>query len=204
MPSIKLCLQLLLGAAVLCSGASAQAEPNATGTLSFADVPPEYAAWTAQLEDCVDEEAAPLRGDVLLAMNTAGGAIPQLTVMDYEPSRRKEPPVQLAALHAKPARPAPAPTAPVAVVAPPAPKWEIKPIDRTLNVALARWAASAGWQLLWEVPVDYAVEAETTIPGTFEQAVETVTKSMETAEIPLKAIFYKGNNVIRIVVKGAE
>ncbi|MFC7518880.1 toxin co-regulated pilus biosynthesis Q family protein [Herbaspirillum sp. GCM10030257] len=104
-----------------------------------------------------------------------------------------------------------APPSPVVVqaVAPvEAPKirqtWEIVPADKTLNAALARWAASAGWQLVWELPVDYAVDARTTVPGTFEEAVGVVTKSMGSAEIPLKAIFYAGNKVLRIVAKGAE
>ena len=82
--------------------------------------------------------------------------------------------------------------------------WEIIPGDKTLNTSLARWAAAAGWQLVWELPVDYAVEARTMVPGTFEEAVEVVAKSMETAEIPMKAIFYKGNKVLRIVAKGSE
>jgi hypothetical protein len=82
--------------------------------------------------------------------------------------------------------------------------WEIVPTDKTLNAALARWARSAGWQLVWELPVDYSVEARTTVPGTFEEAVGLVAKSMDTAEIPMKAIFYAGNKVLRIVAKGAE
>lgn len=116
---------------------------------------------------------------------------------------------------AYPALAAPAPlaanAAPAAapVVAPaeppkPAQTWEIVPTDKTLNAALARWAANAGWQLVWELPVDYAVEARTVVPGTFEEAVGMVARSMEGAEIPMKAIFYSGNKVLRIVTKGAE
>jgi hypothetical protein len=82
--------------------------------------------------------------------------------------------------------------------------WEISPTDKTLNAALARWTAIAGWQLSWELPVDYSVEVKTVVPGTFEEAVELVTKSMETAEIPMKAIFYNGNKVLRIVQKGTK
>lgn len=82
--------------------------------------------------------------------------------------------------------------------------WEIVPSDRTLNAALARWAATAGWQLVWELPVDYSVDARTSVAGTFEDAVGVVAKSMESAEIPLKAIFYSGNKVLRIVAKGVE
>ena len=85
-----------------------------------------------------------------------------------------------------------------------APLWEISLADKTLNSALARWTTQAGWQLLWELPVDYSVEANTTLTGSFEQAVEKVAKSMESAEIPMKAIFYKGNKVLRITAKGAQ
>ncbi|MFC3374915.1 toxin co-regulated pilus biosynthesis Q family protein [Rugamonas sp. CCM 8940] len=82
--------------------------------------------------------------------------------------------------------------------------WEIVPTDRTLNAALARWAAQAGWQLVWELPVDYAVDARTKVSGSFQDAVAMVAKGMEGAEIPLKAIFYAGNKVLRIVPKGVE
>ncbi len=84
------------------------------------------------------------------------------------------------------------------------PSWEIAPADRTLNTALARWAVRAGWQLVWELPVDYAVDARTQLSGSFEEAVAMVAKGMEGAEIPLKAIFYAGNKVLRVVPKGAE
>ncbi|WP_229490626.1 toxin co-regulated pilus biosynthesis Q family protein [Pseudoduganella namucuonensis] len=104
---------------------------------------------------------------------------------------------------AKPA--APATAAPVAPPPPPpAPAWEVTPADKTLNTVLARWAAAAGWQLVWELPVDYAVGLRTEVRGTFAEAVGMVTKSMATAEIPMKAIFYEGNRVLRIVPKGSE
>lgn len=82
--------------------------------------------------------------------------------------------------------------------------WEINIADKTLNNTLARWAASTGWQLLWELPVDYAVEAHTRLHGTFEEAVAVVARSMEAAEIPMKAVFYQGNKVLRIMAKGSE
>lgn len=107
----------------------------------------------------------------------------------------------------KPAAPAapvaavPAVTAPVAA---PLPTWEVNPADKTLNAAFARWAASAGWQLVWELPVDYAVTVRTEIHGSFADAVALVAKSMETADMPMKAIFYDGNRVLRIVAKGTQ
>ncbi len=102
-----------------------------------------------------------------------------------------------------------APSTPLAAVvevtgtraAPPTPVWEVIPSDKTLKAALTRWTAAANWQLVWELPVDYAVSVRTEIKGSFSEAVETVAKSMETAEMPMKAIFYEGNRVLRIVAK---
>jgi hypothetical protein len=82
--------------------------------------------------------------------------------------------------------------------------WDISVTDKTLNATMARWAALAGWQLLWELPVDYAVEARTRVHGTFEDAVGIVADSMESAEIPMRAVFYQGNRVLRIMAKGTE
>jgi type III secretion protein C len=95
-------------------------------------------------------------------------------------------------------------TAPVAPVAAPEPTWTVLPGDKTLNGTLQRWAASAGWQLMWELPVDYAVAVRTELHGSFADAVGMVAKSMDGAEIPMKAIFYDGNKVLRIVAKGTE
>lgn len=82
--------------------------------------------------------------------------------------------------------------------------WTIEVRDKTLSAALARWSAAAGWQLLWELPVDYAIDAKSSIHGSFSKAVEEVVKSMENTNIPMKAIFYSGNKVLRIVTKEAQ
>ena len=122
-----------------------------------------------------------------------------------KPSRRKS-----AVEKATVVTPAPADRAALPLALPvPAPaagneRWDIVVADRTLNAAMARWAAAAGWQLLWELPVDYAVQAHTSVPGKFEDAVTVVVNSMEGAEIPMKAIFYSGNKVLRIMAKGAQ
>jgi hypothetical protein len=122
-------------------------------------------------------------------------------------------------MHSKPAAPAddtdtpaavviaaakPVPAAAPADVAPVTSTWEVRTADKTLNATLARWAATAGWQLVWELPVDYAVEVRSTIPGTLEEAVGMVAQSMDAASVPMKAIFYEGNKVLRIVAKGSE
>lgn len=88
--------------------------------------------------------------------------------------------------------------------APRLPNWDITIADQTIRSALSKWAVSAGWQLLWELPVDYPVAARASIPGQFEQAIEAVVKSLESAQVPARAVFYRGNHVVRIVVKGVE
>jgi hypothetical protein len=82
-----------------------------------------------------------------------------------------------------------------------APAWAVTPADKTLKAALTRWAEAAGWQLVWELPVDYAVSARTEIKGRFTDAVEAIAGSMSTADTPMKAIFYEGNRVLRIVAR---
>lgn len=83
-------------------------------------------------------------------------------------------------------------------------EWEITPADHTLNAAISRWATAAGWQLVWELPIDYTIETRSAISGSFEEAVETIAKSMTSAEMPIKAIFYAQNKVLRIVANGAQ
>jgi hypothetical protein len=82
--------------------------------------------------------------------------------------------------------------------------WEITPGDRTLNTTLARWSASAGWQLVWDLEVDYPIETRAVLEGTFEEAVAAVTQSLATASVPVQATFYAGNRVLRIVAKGSK
>ncbi len=83
-------------------------------------------------------------------------------------------------------------------------RWDVKPSDKSLRGTLQRWSEAGGWQLSWELTVDFPVSAGASIGGSYEEAVVTIVKSMEKAETPLKAIFYKGNRVVRIVAKGNE
>ncbi|ADJ62325.1 toxin co-regulated pilus biosynthesis Q family protein [Herbaspirillum seropedicae] len=124
------------------------------------------------------------------------------TVTDTPASAADTPSTAASALPA--ATPLPVAPAAVGIAASATRDWEIIVSDKTLNATMARWAAAAGWQLLWELPVDYAVEARTRVSGTFEEAVSIVARSMEGAEIPMKAVFYQGNKVLRIIAKGSE
>lgn len=154
--------------------------------LATVAAPHQAAAETAQL--LTEAAAAPKAGSAAAKAPKANrrgkGAAAKVTVT-------------AAAASDKLASPAPVPAAG-------GDRWDIVIADRTLNAAMARWAAAAGWQLLWELPIDYAVQAHTTIPGKFEDAVTMVVNSMEGAEIPMKAVFYSGNKVLRIMAKGAQ
>ncbi|MEN3291433.1 MAG: hypothetical protein V7642_686 [Burkholderiales bacterium] len=133
------------------------------------------------------EEQRPLRG-------TGAARIPEAA----DPEQDSPP---LSPAPDDPAR-EPAPTQSVAAA--PAPAWEISPADRTLNATLARWATSAGWQLVWELQVDYPVETRATLHGTFDEVVGMVAKSLEGSGVPVQAVFYAGNKVLRLIAKGSK
>jgi hypothetical protein len=82
--------------------------------------------------------------------------------------------------------------------------WDIRTSDKTIRSALSRWAASSGWQLSWELSVDYPVYAQASFSGQFETAVESVVKSLEHTEVPVRAVFYRGNRVLRLIAKGVQ
>lgn len=82
------------------------------------------------------------------------------------------------------------------------PSWVVKLEDGTLSKTFARWAHDAGWQLLWEMPVDFRIDANTRLEGEFEQAVTTVADSLADADSPMQVVLYRGNHVIRVTSKG--
>jgi hypothetical protein len=87
---------------------------------------------------------------------------------------------------------------------PPLPTWRIQVSDRTIRAALTRWAQQAGWQLIWEAPVDFSVDAPASLTGTFDDALQSVVAALAGSNAPVQAILYRGNKVLRIVEKGAS
>ena len=114
------------------------------------------------------------------------------------------PPTTTATAASAASAPASAPARKVAGVSKAPTRWSMSERDRTLRTALERWSQEAGWRLLWELGVDYRLEASSTIDGTFEDAISTVVANMDRAEVPPKAIFYRGNQVLRVVARGME
>ena len=108
-------------------------------------------------------------------------------------------------LIAKTAAPSSPPAADTFPVPPPevSRSWRLDLADRTVKTALGRWAKEAGWQLVWEVPVDFGIDADATITGTFDEALHAVVRALDKSDTPIQAILYKGNKVLRIVAHGA-
>lgn len=87
-------------------------------------------------------------------------------------------------------------------VAPPSPsrrvKFEIKLEDETLYLALRRWAAGAGYQLVWHAGKDFPAYRTVYEQDDFEGAVERVMHDTETSSYPLHACVYP-NKVMRVL-----
>ncbi|KVN02770.1 toxin co-regulated pilus biosynthesis Q family protein [Burkholderia stagnalis] len=94
------------------------------------------------------------------------------------------------------ARPVPAPVANL-------PTWDVRASDGTIRGVLSRWARTAGWQLVWDAPVDFSIDAQATLRGSFEDALQALVASLGRTSTPIQAILYQGNHVLRVVAQGA-
>lgn len=76
--------------------------------------------------------------------------------------------------------------------------WTVTPGKR-LSEILEQWGREAGWQsVIWEAP-DMVAEMGATFEGTFEEAVKRTMESLSRSGTQLKAVFYGGNKVVRIM-----
>ncbi|WP_063534630.1 toxin co-regulated pilus biosynthesis Q family protein [Burkholderia sp. MSMB1589WGS] len=96
---------------------------------------------------------------------------------------------------------APQPTADMSVQD--MPTWDVRASDGTIRGVLSRWASTAGWQLVWDAPVDFSVDAQATLRGSFEDALQALVASLGRTSTPIQAILYRGNHVLRVVAQGA-
>lgn len=132
--------------------------------------------------------------------------------------REPDRPVALAMAGGKPAivvsgEPAPAVTSPVPQYAPQyapaqpvaqatevaAEAWVLTREDRTLKNAFERWAREANWMLSWEYPTDFQVEFDAQFEGDLIDAVAKVIDGLGGLQRPIRAEFYGGNRVLRIL-----
>lgn len=78
-------------------------------------------------------------------------------------------------------------------------EWVIDPKYQTIRNNLESWSQRAGYQLFYELKVDFPIEVTGRFCGSFENAVEQVLISFGSTETPMHGILYEGNNVLRIV-----
>ncbi|AOJ84192.1 pili assembly chaperone [Burkholderia savannae] len=81
--------------------------------------------------------------------------------------------------------------------------WDVRTSDGTIRGVLSRWARTAGWQLVWDAPVDFSIDAQATLRGSFEDALQALVASLGRTSTPIQAILYQGNHVLRVVAQGA-
>lgn len=120
------------------------------------------------------------------------------------PSAAERPPVDMAIEWARPSRP-PIQALPAGEVATPITNalgpiehWTLSPQDRRLSIALQRWTAQAGWQLLWEAERDFPIEVEVRLRGALSSVLEQVMSSLQDSDYPLQAVINPQTQVVRV------
>lgn len=76
--------------------------------------------------------------------------------------------------------------------------WRLGLEDRRLSIALQRWSAVAGWQLVWEAERDFPIEAHIQIRGDFSSALQEVMKSLAETDYPLQAVLNTSSRILRV------
>ena len=78
----------------------------------------------------------------------------------------------------------------------PSARWQLMLKDRTIKLGLERWAHKAGWQLVWRSKYDMPIEAEVSIYGTFEYAVNEICRASSNTGKQLFIELYHKNKVM--------
>ncbi len=77
--------------------------------------------------------------------------------------------------------------------------WTVQFSDATVRRMLQRWAADAGYQLLWDVPRDFPIEVEMKLSGKFRDVVWLVVKSLAETDAPVQASINMDVRLVRVV-----
>ena len=77
-------------------------------------------------------------------------------------------------------------------------RWALRVEDSSVFAALKRWSGTAGWQISWEIPVDFPIEIEDGSDGSYEHAVRRVLTALRVSDYPPHPCFHE-NRVVRVV-----
>jgi hypothetical protein len=103
---------------------------------------------------------------------------------------------------AKPVAVAPRAIAPAAPAAPEGVEWELHRADVSMSGAMLRWGKVAGYEVVWDTPVDAPITGDARVAsGDFRSAVTQVVHGLQKAGYPIKARMYS-DKVVRFY--GAE
>lgn len=121
------------------------------------------------------------------AQNAAGPAPVDMAIEWVRPIR---PPIH--------ALPTGEPVSPLVAALGPVEHWTLSPQDRRLSVAMQRWTAQVGWQLLWEAERDFPIEVQVQITGTLSSALEQIMASLQDSDYPLQVVVNTQTRVLRV------
>ncbi len=76
--------------------------------------------------------------------------------------------------------------------------WDLRAEDGSIYAAIKRWASVAGWQVSWEIPVDFPIEISDSSTGSFESSVRRVLTALRVSDYPPYPCFHE-NKVVRVV-----
>lgn len=76
--------------------------------------------------------------------------------------------------------------------------WSLSTEDRRLSIALQRWSALAGWQMVWEAERDFPIEVNVQIHGDFSTALEKLMLSLAESDYPLQGVVNAQTRVLRV------
>ncbi|EKN6179119.1 hypothetical protein DVQ78_21365, partial [Yersinia enterocolitica] len=68
----------------------------------------------------------------------------------------------------------------------------------SLQILTTRWSESAGYQIVWDVPYDYQIEAGFQLQGDFPQAITQLFDAFINSDRPMKVDIYKQQRLIHI------
>ena len=66
----------------------------------------------------------------------------------------------------------------------------------TLEDILMEWGDKAGWEVVWNSDYSYPIEASAEFKGSFIEVTSKLVNTISKSAPPIKANFYKGNNVL--------
>jgi len=73
---------------------------------------------------------------------------------------------------------------------------------RTIRHELQAWADQAGWKVIWNMSRDWAVPADATFYGTFEEAAGEALRTLAENGAVLSGKFYMGNKTLVVAAPG--